>query len=100
MTILSYSVSGKKKKKKITHRLPPKYISINQYKKLNSDQFIYDLVSNNWNRVELTPSVDDAWKSFYSEVSNVILYRYLMPSTNISQEFVLILPLIFLNLST
>ncbi len=53
-------------------RLPPKYITIRQYKNINYDYFIHDLVSINWNRLELIPSVDDAWNFIYSKVTNVI----------------------------
>jgi len=53
-------------------KLPPKLIKIRQYKKLNLDLFIQDLISVNWNRYNLIPNVQDAWDFFYTEFINVV----------------------------
>ena len=48
-------------------KLPPKLIKIRQYKKMNTDQFINDLISINWDRFQLIPDVQNAWDFLYSE---------------------------------
>lgn len=53
-------------------RLPPKIIKVRQFKNMNNDAFIQDLLCINWNRMELIPYVDDAWNFFYTEVLKVI----------------------------
>lgn len=53
-------------------KLPPKLISIRQYKKLNIDQFINDIISINWERYQLIPYVQEAWDFLYSELSSII----------------------------
>lgn len=52
--------------------LPPKIIKVRQFKNMNNDAFIQDLLCINWNRMELIPYVDDAWNFFYTEVLKVI----------------------------
>ena len=53
-------------------RSPPKYIEVRQYKKMNSDLFLYDLINIYWDRFQLIPYADDAWDFFCCEVANVI----------------------------
>ena len=43
-----------------------------QNKNINVDSFNNDLISINWDRFQLIPSVDDAWNFFHSEVTEVI----------------------------
>ncbi len=53
-------------------RSPPKYITLRQCKNINVDSFIQDIISINWDRLELIPFVEDAWNFFYSEILNII----------------------------
>lgn len=53
-------------------KLPPKSIKIRQYKKLNSDLFINDLININWDRYQLIPNVQDAWDFLYDEFTDVV----------------------------
>lgn len=53
-------------------KLPPKLIRIRQYKKLNVDQVINDLISINWDRYQLIPNVHDAWDFLLSELNETI----------------------------
>lgn len=53
-------------------KLPPKLIKIRQYKKMNVDRFIDDLISIKWDRYQLIPNVQDAWDFLYSEFTEVL----------------------------
>ncbi len=52
-------------------KFPPKLIRIRQYKNINIDQFINDLISINWDRYQLITNVHDAWDFLYSEFTKV-----------------------------
>lgn len=53
-------------------KLPPKLISIQQYKKLNVDLFIHDIIAINWDRYQLIPDVQNAWDFLHSELTTII----------------------------
>ena len=53
-------------------RLPPKFIKVRQFKNMNNESFICDLIAINWNRFQLIPSVEDAWNFLYTELNKVI----------------------------
>lgn len=53
-------------------KLPPKLIKIRQYKKMNIDQFINDIISINWDRYQLIPNVHDACDFLNSEFTEVV----------------------------
>ena len=53
-------------------KLPPKFINIRQYKKININQFINDLISVNWDRFQIIPNVHEAWNFFHSEFMKIV----------------------------
>ena len=53
-------------------RSPPKFITFRQCKHINEDNFIYDLISINWDRFQLIPYIEEAWNFFYSEINTFI----------------------------
>ena len=53
-------------------KLPPRLIQIRQYKKINVDAFINDLISINWDRYQIISNVHDAWAFLHSEFTKMI----------------------------
>ena len=53
-------------------KLPPKLINIGQYKKINNNHFINDLISVNWDRYQIISNVHDAWDFFHTELLKII----------------------------
>ncbi len=51
---------------------PPKLIKIRQHKQMNTDLFISNLISINWERHQLIPNVQDAWDFLQSEFTQVV----------------------------
>lgn len=51
---------------------PPRLIKIRQYKKLNLNAFVSDMIAINWDRYQLIPNVQDAWDFFCTEFTEVV----------------------------
>ena len=53
-------------------KAPPKFITLRQYKKMDTDNFINDTVEIDWDRFQLIPFAEDACSFLSSELTKVI----------------------------